>query len=343
MEKVRILLAGLGRMGQSHASNLVHSIPEAEVVAVCSIVQEELDWAKKNLGVQNLYQDFDKMIDEKKGEADAVYLVTSTDQHARGIIKGLESGLHVFCEKPLGISIKECLEVEEVSKKYPDLNVTLGFVRRYDPSYRYAKELVDAGKIGKPFLVKSQTTDDDTTAPFQLKFAKTGGGAFLDMNIHDVDLARWFLGSEMEQATSYGGCYKHEGFGDFGDVDNAAALTRFENGSMAFFLASRTAPHGHDTHTQILGTDGILRIGHNPRNNHVEILDTTGVRNECLKTFYERFEEAFLLEAKDFVHRIKEGKGPMVGIKDAMMAQKGAIALTKSLKENKTIYVKDVE
>ena len=197
MEKVRILLAGLGRMGQSHASNLVHSIPEAEVVAVCSIVQEELDWAKKNLGIQNLYQDFDKMVDEKKGEADAVYLVTSTDQHARGIIKGLESGLHVFCEKPLGISIKECLEVEEVSKKYPDLNVTLGFVRRYDPSYKYAKELIDAGKIGKPFLVKSQTTDDDKTAPFQLKFAKTGGGAFLDMNIHDVDLARWFLGSEM--------------------------------------------------------------------------------------------------------------------------------------------------
>jgi len=343
MEKVRILLAGLGRMGQSHASNLVHSIPEAEVVAVCSIVQEELDWAKNNLGIQNLYQDFDKMVDEKKGEADAVYLVTSTDQHARGIIKGLENGLHVFCEKPLGISITECLEVEEVSKKYPDLNVTLGFVRRYDPSYKYAKELIEAGKIGKPFLVKSQTTDDDTTAPFQLKFAKTGGGAFLDMNIHDVDLARWFLGSEMEQATSYGGCYKHEGFGDFGDVDNAAALTRFENGSMAFFLASRTAPHGHDTHTQILGTEGILRIGHNPRNNHVEILDPTGVRNECVKTFFERFEEAFLLEAKDFVHRIKEGKGPMVGIKDAMMAQKGAIALTKSLKENKTIYVKDVE
>ena len=162
------------------------------------------------------------------------------------------------------------------------------------------------------------------------------------MNIHDVDLARWFLGSEMEQATSYGGCYKHEGFGDFGDVDNAAALTRFDNGSMAFFLASRTAPHGHDTHTQILGTNGILRIGHNPRNNHVEILDPTGVRNECVKTFYERFEEAFLLEAIDFVERIKDRKGPLVGIKDALMAQKGAIALTKSLKEKKTIYVKDI-
>ena len=155
-------------------------------------------------------------------------------------------------------------------------------------------------------LVKSQTTDDDTTAPFQLKFAKTGGG-LLDMNIHDVDLARWFLGSEMEQATSYGGCYKHEGFSDFGDVDNAAALTGFENGSIAFFLA-RLAPHGHDTHTQILGTDGILRIGHNPRNNHVEILDPTGVRNECVKTFFERFEEAFLLEPRILFIELKKAK-----------------------------------
>ena len=190
----------------------------------------------------------------------------------------------------------------------------MGFARRFDPSYSYClKKLIDdGGLIGEPFLVRSQTVDLDEYAELQLDFAPSSGGIFLDYNVHDIDLARWYLGTEIKTVYSKGGGYVHKAFEDINDVDNTVVLAGFEDGKIAVISASRTAFHGHDTHTEILGSKGILKIGITPAKNRVEIVDAHGVRRECVKDFYERFQEGFLAEAQEFVNCIQEGRKPIV-------------------------------
>ena len=253
------------------------------------------------------------------------------------MLAALDRGLHVFTEKPMGVTLDECASIERAVAAHSAQVFLVGFVRRFDPSYRYAKELVDNGAIGTPFLVRSQTCDLDEYAEFQLEFVKTGGGIFLDMNVHDIDLVRWFIGSEIAQVHAVGGSYVHPGFAELGDADNTVCLATFENGAMAVLSASRTAFHGHDTHTEIVGSKGILKVGTTPRKNRVEIFDAHGARTDCVRDFYERFEEGFITEAREFVACIREGRAPDVSPRDGTAATRIGMAMTESYKKKITI------
>ena len=334
-KKLRIGMVGLGRLGKRHAENLSLKVGGAVVAAACSLVPEELDWARKELGIEALYDDYGKMIAE--AGLDAVFIASSSSAHAAQIIQGLERGLHVFCEKPMGVSVRECLAVEKAVALRPDLTFMVGFVRRFDPSYRYAKKLIDEGAIGKPFLVRSQTVDLDEYAPFQVKFVPTSGGIFLDMNVHDIDLARWYLGDEVMSVYAIGGSYVHPEFETVGDADNACALLQFRTGRMAVISVSRTAFHGHDTHTEITGSEGIIKIGMTPAKNRVELFDRGGARVECVKDFYERFAEGFLAEAGHFVESALEGKDPGMVAHDGTAATEVGFALTRSFKDGTVV------
>jgi len=335
MRKVRIGIAGLGRLGKRHALNLAHNVAGADLVAACSVVPGELDWARDELGIEALYGGYGEMIG--RGGLDAVYLVTSSSVHARQTVEALGRGLHVFCEKPMGVDRAECLMVERAAEARPDLVYLVGFVRRFDPSYVDAKRLVDSGAIGVPFLVRSQTVDLDEYAPFQVKFVPSSGGIFLDMNVHDIDLARWFLGDEIASVHAMGGSYAHPEFAEVADADNTVALARFRSGKMAVISASRTAFHGHDTHTEVTGTKGILKIGVTPSRSRVEILDSGGARVECVRDFYERFSEGFLAEAREFVDCVIEGRKPAVTARDGRMAVEAGFALTESFRAGKPV------
>lgn len=335
--KVRIGVAGLGRLGRRHALNLANSVGGAELAAACSVIPEDLEWARSELGIDSLFGDYRAMLEA--GGLDAVYLVTSSAFHASQTIEAIRRGLHVFCEKPMGVTVGECREVERAVAERPDLVFLVGFVRRFDPSYAYAKKLVDDGAIGRPFLVRSQTVDLDEYAPFQVKFVPTSGGIFLDMNIHDIDLARWFLGGEVESVFAIGGSYSHPEFDAMGDADNTVALARFAGGQMAVLSASRTAFHGHDTHTEITGSKGIVKIGITPTRNRVEIFDAGGARVECVKDFYERFSEGFLAEAKEFVDCIVEGRRPNVSARDGTKATEVGFALKESFRSKGIVHL----
>ena len=329
--KLRIGIVGLGRLGKRHAENLARRVGDAEVTAACSIVPEELEWARKELGVEALYDDYGKMIAE--ADLDAVFIASSSSVHAAQIIQGLDRGLHVFSEKPMGVSIEECLSVEKAVAAHPDRTFMVGFVRRFDPSYRYAKRRIAEGAIGTPFLVRSQTADLDEYASFQAKFVPTSGGIFLDMNIHDIDLARWYLGDEVASVYAIGGSFVHPEFDAVGDADNTCALLKFKSGKMAVLSVSRTAFHGHDTHTEITGSAGSIKIGMTPAKNRVEIFDASGARIECVKDFYERFSEGFLAEAREFVECALTGRSPDVAARDGTKATEVGFALGASFKE----------
>ena len=337
--KLKLGIVGLGRLGMEYAKNIAYRIPDAQLYAACSIQDNELKIAKESLEVPYLYSSYQKMLKNK--DIDAIVIVTTTNQHADQIILALESGFHVFCEKPLAIDIENCIRVQKKVKEFPHLISMLGFVRRYDRSYSEAKVKLDEGLVGEPVFIRSQTADKDTLAPFQVEFCTAGGGIFHDYSVHDIDLIHWFTGSNIKKVWSLGGAYRFEEFEKAGDADNAFAMCELENGTMALIGASRVSSFGHNTFTEIMATKGNLKIGDPPNKNRLQISDKFGVRHECLDSFYDRFREAFVSQIKDFVNCINKGVQPDLTIENAAKATLVATALTKSFKENGIVHVDD--
>ena len=176
---LRVGIAGLGRLGKRHAEQLARHTPGARLVAACSPVPAELDWARAELGVQRCHADYEDLL--RDPEVDAVVLVTPTTLHADQTSAALRAGKHVFVEKPLSLDAATC---EAVASQYPNLVAMVGFVRRFDPSCADAKTAIDAGNLGRPFLVRSQTCDQNDPEGFFVRFAPTSGGIFMDCSMH---------------------------------------------------------------------------------------------------------------------------------------------------------------
>ncbi len=317
-------------MGRRHAENLARHVPGAELVAACSPLVDELEWAGRELGVARRYADYGAMLEG--GDLDAVWLVTPTTLHAQQIVDALEAGKHVFSEKPLSLELGECARVEAEAAKHPDRKVMIGFVRRFDAHYQAAQARIRAGAIGRPFMVRSHTLDRNDPGGFFVRFSETSGGMFLDMSVHDIDCARWLLGAHgARRVFATGTVAVHEGLRQWRDVDNGMALCEFDDGSIAYFGASRTMAHGFEAQTEVVGTSGRLTVGGVPRVDDVVIADAHGVRSECPPTFYERFAEAFLREARTFVDCVRLDRSLPLTLRDATEATRIGIALRESL------------
>jgi myo-inositol 2-dehydrogenase/D-chiro-inositol 1-dehydrogenase len=337
MEKIKMGIIGLGRLGIQHAENIATRVPQTELIAACDLDKDRLELVQEKWNVSYVYKEFDEMI--KNDELDAVAICSPSHLHGEQIEKSLKLGLHVFTEKPLGTDIEQCKIAEKAVEKYSDPVFMLGFTRRYDDSYRYAKKLVDEGEIGRPYLYRGYSQDPESAIEEFLDFLGHSGGEFIDMAVHDIDMARWFLGSEPKQGWAIGGCYKHPEFEEYDDGDNVSALMKFENDSMAYLFAGRTAPHGYNVETEIMGTEGTLRIGSVPQKNLVEIIDKSGVRKECSQDFLERFDEAYVNEIKEFANCILEERDPGITVYDGTKTTQIAFALTESFQENKLVDI----
>ena len=332
---IKIGVAGLGRLGLLHASNLAFKIKNVQLTALCDANSENLQRRKEQLNVEYGYTSFSKMLENK--ELDAIAIITPSALHCKQIELSLKSGKHVFCEKPLGVSIEDSIKAKKAVSDHPDKVFMLGFMRRYDPSYQYAKEKVDSGEIGRPVLFRSYSVDPIYSIDSVLSYIPHSAGQFVDMAVHDIDLARWFLKSEPKSIYAIGGCFAYPEFGEYGDGDNVTSLMQFENEAIAFFLAGRTAPHGYNVETEIIGTKSTLRIGSVPQKNLVEIIDKDGVRKECSQSFHERFETAFKNEMQEFVDCIIENRKPDINVDDGLQASKIAELATKSFNTNSLI------
>ena len=335
MEKLKVGIVGLGRLGHKHAENIAFRIPNAELKAVCSIVKKELEEVQASWGIQYGYEDFGQMLKNK--ELDAIAIASSSGEHCRQIEAALDAGFHVFSEKPLGITVEQCLSAEKAVERHPDKTFMLGFMRRYDSAYMYAKQKIDSGAIGQPIFVRAYGLDPESAIQGAIRFAPNSGGIFLDMAIHDIDLTRWFLNSEPRNLWATGGSYVHSEFETFNDCDNAWVMMQFENNTMAFLYSGRTAFHGYHIETEIVGTRGTLRIGTVPQKNNVMLFNETGVIQECVSGFSERFEQAYLNEMQEFVNCIIERRRPAVMVYDGTKSTKIAFAATESYRQGKLI------
>lgn len=329
--KIRFGTVGLGRLGKVHAENIAFNVRNAELVAACSVVDAETAYAKEKLGVKYTYASYEEMLKNK--ELDAIFICSPSDLHCQQIQQALEAGFHVFSEKPMGTTIDEVHKAAAVVEQHKDKTFMLGFMRRYDETYMYAKEKIEKGEIGKPFMLRAYGLDPVAGMDGFVKFLKAGGsgGLFLDMAIHDIDLARWYLGSEVRSVYALGGCFVAPEVANYGDVDNGMAMIQFNNDAVAMLYAGRTCPHGYQVETEIIGTKGSIRIAGIPEKNLATLYNEHGAVRECSQSFPERFKQAYINEIQEFVDCINEGKTPGVNANDGVKSTEIAYACQESL------------
>ncbi|MDV2682896.1 Gfo/Idh/MocA family oxidoreductase [Alkalihalophilus lindianensis] len=339
--KVKVGIVGLGRLGYQHAENLSFRIPFCELTAVCSINEKEVKKAQENLEVPYGYTDYDEMLTNK--ELDAIFIASPSGFHCEQIIKALREGFHVFSEKPLGLYIEETQKVEKVVMEHPDQTFMLGFMRRYDRSYALAKKKIEEGAIGQPTLIRCYGIDPTKQLDGFIKFATKNysGGLFLDMSIHDFDLARWYLSAEAKEVWAVGGSYSRTEFNELNDAETGAAMIRFDNQAIGIFVAGRNCAHGYHVETEIIGTKGTLRIGTVPESDQIVLFNDNGVINECFDGFISRFEQAYLSEVEEFVNCIIEGRQPAVSVRDGVESTKIGYACKESFENGQLVHVQN--
>ncbi len=339
-KKVKVGIAGLGRLGYQHAKNLAFRVPNCELLAVCSVVENEVKEVQEKWGIPYGYANFDEML--KNRELDAIFIASPSGFHCEQIEKALQHGFHVFSEKPLGLYLEEAERVEKEVSRHPDKVFMLGFMRRYDHSYADAKRMIDNREIGEPVLIRCYGLDPANKMDSFLEFARGNysGGLFLDMAIHDLDLARWYLQSEPEEVWAVGGSYVRPEFMELGDAETGAAMVRFSGNRIGIFVAGRNCSHGYHIETEIIGTKGTLRIGTVPERNQVMIFNEKGAVKKCTDGFLERFEQAYLNEAEEFVNCILEKRKPSVSVRDGVASTRLGYACKMSFETGKLVQMK---
>ena len=339
MKKVKIGSVGLGRLGYEHACNIANLVPGAELTALCDVDEKRVKEVAAELGVPYTYTDVAEMV--KNPELDAIVIVSPSMYHADHIKLALDAGKHVFCDKPLDTTIEKCKQAEKAVEAHPDKVFMLGFMRRFDDSYAEAKQRIDNGDIGKVVLVRSYTQDPRTTIEGTLKFAPHSGGQFLDMCVHDIDLIRWFTGSNIKKVWGIGGVFEFDLYRELNDADNAAATVQCENGAMGFMFTNRTHGAGCNVETEIIGTHGTLRIANVGRKNMLQIVDGSGAREEYYPDFLSRWHQAYVNEIKEFVACINEGRKPGVTVYDGTKVSQAADRCNESFETGQLLEVEE--
>ncbi|KAL7418287.1 hypothetical protein Q5752_006743 [Cryptotrichosporon argae] len=351
--KLRIAVLGCGRMGRRHARHVAYHVSRAELVAVCDPKPETPQWAKEELPSSvRVYADSKDVF--ASNEVDAVIIATDTATHADLAIAAMKAGKHVLLEKPISIDVDKAKPVIDEATAHPELKVMIGFSRRFDASYREAKQRIVNGQLGKVYMIKSCTNDQYDPSGFFIAYSKDSGGIFIDCGIHDIDIARWLLdvanpaaldgrtpAKQVTRVFAAGFNAQHPELAATQDCDNASCVVEFENGTQCTFHLSRTAIHGHECACEIYGTKCKVVVNGNPAQNRVELRDQYGVRQESTATYYERFKDAFITEANEFTACVLDDTPVPVVPSDGLEAARIAMALTHSFRTGKPVLFDD--
>ncbi len=332
---IKLGLIGAGRIGRLHAENLVYRIRGAELSSVADIVEEAAVRLSRDFGIPKVNTDYRELLLDP--EIEAVLICTSTDTHTEIIRAAAAVGKHIFCEKPLALDL---FEIDAALRAVQEAGVILqvGFHRRFDPHFRRLKELVVQGAVGRPWLLKITSYDP---APPSTSYIRVSGGIFLDMTIHDFDMARFLLG-EAEEIFATGSVLIDPKIGEEGDVDTAVVTIKFESGALGVITNCRKAAYGHDQRIEVLGERGGL-FAENPLPYTAILADEEGYQTAPLHYFFmERYREAYIAELEAFIEAIKKGKEPLVTGRDGKIAVVMGYAAQKSLKERRPIKLAEV-
>ena len=316
---------GVGTIGRHHAENLAWRIPGARLVAVADARQETAREVAARLDVPHWYDGADELAADP--DVQAIVIASSPAAHREGIEAAARHGKDVFCEKPIAATLADA-DAAIAAVEAAGVRLQIGFMRRYDAAFAAAKRQIDAGAIGTPVLMKA--THRNPSMPPSL--GPTGAGAYIDAAIHDYDNARWLLGDEVTEVQAVSAAVTEPSRTD----DLALSTLRFERGGLATVEVYLTCGYGYDVRTEVAGTEGTVFIGTVPETGCV-LATASGVTSPAVSHWLSRFGDAYLMQVKDWVRRMRGDEAPAVTGADGRAALEIAVAAKRSAEENRAI------
>ncbi len=336
MGRIGIGVIGAGRQGSVHARIIAASVPEARLVGVADVAGPAAEQLARELGTR-AFDDPRALIEDP--DVQAVVIAVSSHRHLDVIRAAAAAGRDILCEKPLAMTLED---TDAAIGAAADAGVRLqvGLMRRWDADYRRAHERVAGGSIGRPTLFKSLQYDTDPVPP-SFRDPAVSGGIWVDMGIHEFDLAHWLVG-EVAEVHAWGAALVDHELGAMGDVDNAVASLRFVDGALGSVELTRNAAYGEDVRTEVLGPDGSVFVGLLPLASGA-FASAGRVAIDTQPGSVARFRDALAEQARAFVRAISEDRDVEVDGRDSRRALAVAIAARRSMTEDRPVRVAEVE
>jgi myo-inositol 2-dehydrogenase / D-chiro-inositol 1-dehydrogenase len=332
---LRIGVIGVGRIGRMHAELLAHKVQGAAVSAVYDAYQPVARDVAAELGVHAAAS----LAEILGADVDAIAICSSADTHADLVVAAAQAGKAVFCEKPVSLALSE-LDRALAAVAEAGVPFQIGFNRRFDPAHTSVRDAVLAGEVGDVHLVRISSRDP---APPPLAYVKTSGGVFLDMTIHDFDMARYLTGSEVVEVFARGAIRVEPSFADAGDVDTALITLVHEDGCLTAIDNSRSAAYGYDQRVEVFGSLG-MAASENPHRHTGVLVTARGEQRPALPRFFlERYVPSYLLGWQAFVEAVKGGVTPPVSTRDARAPLVIGLAAWRSLREGRPVPISEVD
>ena len=334
---MKVGLIGAGRIGKIHAENIVVHMPRVQITRIADVAADKVkDWAR-GLGITQVSGNAKDVLEDP--EIQAVIVCSSTDTHADMVSAAAARGKHIFCEKPVDLTVARVKKALADVKK-AGVKIQVGFNRRFDHNFRRIRDLVQQGAIGDPHIVRITSRDP---APPPPEYVKVSGGIFLDMTIHDFDMARYMAGSDAVEVYAKGAVLVDPAIGAAGDIDTAVVTLTFANGCLGVIDNSRKATYGYDQRVEVFGSKGALACG-NDTPSSVTLSNEAGVAGDKpLYFFLERYRQAFIDEMNAFFDVVLDGKPSPVGDIDGLKPLLMGFAAKKSVAEKRPVKISEVD
>ena len=334
--KIGVGVVGAGRIGKLHIEHLAQNIPEAELVTICSLHPSDIESFAEQFNVPKVTTDYNTLLVDP--QIDAVLVTAPTNTHVEISQAAAKAGKHIFCEKPIAFDLEQIDETLAIVEK-AGVKFQVGFNRRFDASFKRVREAVASGEIGEPHIMRITSRDP---APPPIEYVKVSGGIFLDMTIHDFDMARYLIGDEVVEVYATGGVRVDPKIGEAGDIDTTVITLRFQNGVIGTIDNSREAVYGYDQRVEVFGSKGMVTAA-NPLTDTVTFSGSEGSRAASPPYFFvERYQPAFLAELQAFFACIQEDTLPAVTGADGRAPVVMGFAALKSLRENRPILLSEI-
>ena len=336
MKKLKVGIIGAGRIGQVHAKSITYHIPQAEIVAISDIYVDGEKKVAEELNIPAYYQDYHEILNNP--EIDAVLICSSTDTHADIACEAAEAGKHIFCEKPVDLTVAKIKKVIDAVDK-AGVKLQIGFNRRYDHNFAQIKNLANEGRIGNLQTIKITSRDPEPPA---IAYVKVSGGIFLDMTVHDFDMAR-FIGGEVEEVYANATVMVDPEIGKAGDVDTALVALKFKSGAIGVIDNCRKASYGYDQRLEVFGSKGQAAAANDTPTN-VSFIDENGNSSDKpLYFFLERYMQSFTDEMTQFIDCVVNDKPTQTTVYDGLEALRLGLAAKKSVEEHRPVKLSEIE
>lgn len=336
VKQLTVGLIGAGRIGRLHAHHLMRRLSHVRLLAVADACAEAAESCARECGIPRFCSNYQEILADP--QIKAVLICSPTATHAQLIQEAARSGKHIFCEKPLALDL-ETIDRALAAVEQAGVKLQTGFNRRFDANFRRVRWAVEQGEIGAPLMLHITSRDP---APPSAAYLRISGGLFLDMTIHDFDMARFLLGSEVEEVFALAHSLGEPEITLAGDVAHAAVMLRFANGAIATISNSRRARYGYDQRIELFGSEGSIAID-NVYPNTAVISDRHGVRRDLPAHFFmERYAESFAAELQAFVDAVLDDRPVPVSGYDGRVPVAIALAAQRSLEEHRPVFLREI-